>query len=152
MADLVPQWDVPFVDENRIMRQEWRWFMISLIAAVNQASQAASTIGGVDEMAPNVDGLLLPDIAVGLTHSVTLVANGSLGLPANMAAGTLLLLRIVQDAAGGHAMTFDPFYRGLSLFALDTTPNTAAGMLFQVSQDKTGADLLLIAMNGSPIA
>jgi hypothetical protein len=86
------------------------------------------------------------------THEITLTGNVTLDVPASPSAGAVFCVRLVQDSTGGRTVTFSAFYLGVSGFALDTTADTAASLVFQINTAATGANLLFVAMNGNPIA
>ena len=114
------------------------------------SSSGGSSIGGIYPMASS--GGLSPDPSAAFTQQAVLGGNASLNPPVSIVPGRIFLVQLDQDATGGHVVTFDNFYTGVSTVTVDTTASTRFAALFQIQTNGLSAQLIQIAMNGSPVA
>ena len=111
-------------------------------------------MGTIGSLTPNMpSGYVQGTGTLGGIVPGVLTGIASIAAPASPVALAWFAIQIVQPAtAPTYNVTFASFYRGLSSFILDTTPNTQAVLVFQVSSDGTYAQLMQIAANGMPLA
>lgn len=86
------------------------------------------------------------------TQQANLTASATIAPPSPILPGGIFLIQLVQPSGGGCTVSFNPFYKGLSGFSLDTTGNTQASLLFQINTAGTSAQLIDVPQNGWPIA
>ena len=98
-----------------------------------------------------VSGTLTPVLYRAFTQNAFLTGTATLAQPSAYNAGNSFLVVLVQDAVGGRTVSFNSFYRGLSGFVLDTTPNTYAVLWVQVDASGTFGQVVAIPMNGNSI-
>ena len=98
-------------------------------------------------------GNLIPYISGYWTQQATLTGDVNIlpPLSGSYLPGSTFLVQLIQDSSGGHAVTWDVFYTGLSGFALDTTASTQACLWFQVNQSGTSAQVIQVAQNGNSL-
>jgi hypothetical protein len=98
-------------------------------------------------------GSMTPNLTSGwVQQSKYMVASCTLAPPVVSVPGATFYIQLMQDGTGGRQVTFNSYYHGMSMFELDTTANTMAGLLFQVDTGGGFAQLLDIPMNGWAIA
>lgn len=109
--------------------------------------------GGLNVMSI-VTGAVTPDLSSNLwVQSVSLTVAINVNPPIGGAAGDTFIIEIYQPASPpGFGVTFSSYYTGLSEFVLDTRPSTYASLMFQIQPGATSANLLMIIMNGNPVA
>jgi len=96
---------------------------------------AAATAGadGYATMAIT-SGAVTPDLADGLNQKVTIAAGVTVNEPiltgGTLQPGVYLLLKFLQDGTGGHAITWDPIFQGVTNEQPDPTPNTYSKFQF----------------------
>lgn len=84
--------------------------------------------------------------------SLALSGAAAIQTPSSPTPGFIFLIWLRQPSGGGYNVTFSSFYKGLSTFALDTTGNTQAILMFQVDPLGANANLLQVVLNGDPIS
>jgi len=105
---------------------------------------AAATAGadGYATMAV-VSDEVTPDLADGLNQKVTMTANLTVNEPiltgGALQPGVYLLLKFTQDSTGGHSLTWDSIFKGVTNEQPDPTPDTYSK--FQFTYDGTDWEL-----------
>jgi hypothetical protein len=84
--------------------------------------------------------------AMPLTGPVTILA------PNPSVPGAIFAVQIVQPPSGGKVVTWASFYKGVSIWPVDTTGNTQATFWFQINSNGTAANLFGTPQNGNPIS
>jgi hypothetical protein len=103
--------------------------------------------GGIYVM--GTGGNLVPSLASGkFTQQATLATNATLKPPIGGTPGGIFQVQLIQNSAGGNNVTFDPYYKGLSAFGLDTNGSTQAVLSFQINLAGTSASVMNVIQNG----
>lgn len=93
-------------------------------------------------------GTLTPVLASNFTQQANLAADAVIAAPTISHAGDMFLVQIVQDSAGGHAVTWNSFYKGLAGVVIDPTPLTQFCAWFQVDTTGSFAQVMQVCQNG----
>lgn len=105
---------------------------------------------GLNIMVPAA-GVVTPLLANFYTNQVTLTGNVTVAAPVGGGPGQTFAVQLIQDSSGGHLVSWDGFYHGISGFILAARASTYATLVFQIQLSGTSALLLDVAMNGNPI-
>lgn len=123
-----------------------------VLPSTSAGSSVGITVPGGLEVMVASGGDVVPNDMRLWVHEITLTGNVTMQDPTTAVPAATFVLRIEQDATGGRTVTWASFYKGLSGFVLDTTASTYASLLFVTAADGASAMLLLVAMNGNPVA
>lgn len=100
----------------------------------NAGNQGTTTGAGWYEVPVDNMGNAVPDLSKGYTQNVLATSATLISNSANKSQ-TTFVLRFIQDATGGHDITFGTDYLGVDNLAILTDPNTRTMIHFTVRPD-----------------